>query len=351
MKFTKRSITFIGIFLISIILIIGVVIFTNNGKSLQGLLIKKPIQVELSKTDCNQKNFKAAFILLYRDPSELTEERIEKFDRIKRELPDAFNYATYGKANMNVRNEVVNMYVDSDDLVWENNNDTPTITTSSTFSKDLINMDGDIYDFIIFGTTFDVYPYYSYNLLITQNILNIGSDIITPLAQYGSNGKLKSIVTLSNLNGLLFSNDTSPVSLLLHEIGHQWCCYVGDNFSGESSILGIIDDNAIHFYPGLESGNTLTDPMLSSHFVPNESYTNRNYHAVYDYSLKRRYHPFMLYFMGLMPKAEYSKQYPLYDVGYDPNGDYFPHDMNNAKFVKNVSVNDIIAVEGERQCR
>ena len=59
----------------------------------------------------------------------------------------------------------------------------------------------------------------------------------------------------------------------------------------------------------------------------------------------KKYHPFQLYLMGVLSKDEYDNSFSVYDAGISPNMNW-----NNAPPFKEVSVNDIIEVEGERIC-
>ncbi len=98
----------------------------------------------------------------------------------------------------------------------------------------------------------------------------------------------------------------------------------------------------MHFYRGLQSPYGTTTVMNSDNWVPNDDGTFRreNTRGI------QKYHPFQLFFMGLLPEEEYDTQFPVYDAGI-VGKDFYDQ---NATFYKNVSVRDIIALEGERNC-
>lgn len=214
-------------------------------------------------------------------------------------------------------------------------------------SKKFYENHEDIYDFINIFTTFDT-DKPSSNHQIVQNIKGIGQNIYDNSKNHGSNGKLKSIVFMRNINPYDVSSDTfrfGLINLLLHETGHQWCCYVGSNFArGKDNAKLEIIQQGIHFYGGLQSPNANGDPLGSDHWVKGE---DGFYKIPYIHpSEPQKYHPFQLYFMGLLPEDEYGNKFTIYDAGI-VGEDY---NRERGKPYKEVSVNDIIALEGKRSC-
>jgi hypothetical protein len=132
---------------------------------------------------------------------------------------------------------------------------------------------------------------------------------------------------------------------ILHEIGHQWCCSVGDNFAkGQNNEKLEIIQQGMHFYRGLQSTSETGSPMNSDNWVSkgDGSYKRDNKDGV------KKYHPFQLYFMGLLNTKNYdfNKKFQIYNAGIV--GEDF--DDQNAYPYKEISINDIISVEGERRC-
>ena len=113
---------------------------------------------------------------------------------------------------------------------------------------------------------------------------------------------------------------------------------MGDNF-GQGNKLEILQIN-IHFYRGLESPYETGTPLFSDYWIPNGdgTYKKENKFDV------KKYHPFALYFMGLLPKEEFNTKFQIYNAG--PVGQF---NFLKATPYKKVDVNDIIAIEGERK--
>ncbi|MBU1935112.1 hypothetical protein KKF04_03580, partial [Patescibacteria group bacterium] len=86
-------------------------------------------------------------------------------------------------------------------------------------------------------------------------------------------------------------------------------------------------------------------PMNSDYWLPDGDGT---YYVANVYTSTKKYHPFLLYFMGLLPESEYDTKYKIYDAGgADTSRDYTPE---SATLYGEVSVRDIIEFEGEREC-
>tara|TARA_Y100000310_G_C20371520_1_gene663730 strand:- start:263 stop:649 length:387 start_codon:yes stop_codon:yes gene_type:complete len=111
----------------------------------------------------------------------------------------------------------------------------------------------------------------------------------------------------------------------------------------EETTLEIIQQN-IHFYRGLESPFSTGTAMNSDNWVANGdgSYKRVNEEGI------AKYHPFQLYFMGLLNKNNYDfdKEFKVYNAGI--TGEDFSD--QKAFPYKEVSINDIISVEGKRRC-
>ena len=59
------------------------------------------------------------------------------------------------------------------------------------------------------------------------------------------------------------------------------------------------------------------------------------------------YHPFALYFMGLLPESEYNVAYDVYKLTNDSNTFGGMDNIGKATFMRKVSVEDIIKVMGK----
>lgn len=215
--------------------------------------------------------------------------------------------------------------------------------------KEFYKTHPDRYEFVSIYTTFPLDQPAQHETVI-QSVLGIGEPVFDTSKLYGSNSILKGINVIGFIDQ--FKNTATLETQIrmfveeeLHELGHQWCCHVGDPFKRgvESARLEIIDQHA-HFYPGLQSPSR--EPLGAQEWLPNGDGTFRVKQYDQNNPPPLKYHPFQLYFMGLLLKSEYKTEYPVYDAGLTPR---FPDDFQRAMLYKKVSVMDIISVEGERK--
>ena len=154
---------------------------------------------------------------------------------------------------------------------------------------------------------------------------------------FGSNHKLLGSAYyrdyLENMNSV---SAYSSALKLLHETGHQWCCFAG-------SSLGILDQHNIHFYNGLDSQYENGAAMGSYPWISNGDGTYRTtIKELQEGEQPNKYHPFALYFMGFYNSSnfDFNKKFGVYDA----------NSVNRATLLKEISIQDIINVEGEREC-
>src|SRR3989344_4645423 len=261
----------------------------------------------LSTSICNQNKFSMAFIVLAREDSEITPEIINFLNDAKIKFSEGFSIATNNLAYMDTSYQII-MIIDDGTLLYGSN---------PYYDKIMKEIGLKLYgDSTVISQTWDT----------SKN--------------FGSNGKLMGInAGQTDINRFINNQDFSSLTqAFLHETGHQWCCYIGDNFAKNKTSKLEIKMQNMHFYRGLQSPSEMGDPMGSDNWVSNGdgTYRRENKEGI------KRYHPFVLYFMGLLPKSEYSKKYQMYDAG------IVGIDFNDKTAVpyKQVSVNDIISVEG-----
>ena len=293
---------------------------------------------------CTKRAYSMAFILIGRSDEEFTSDRIEKLNAIKKVFSGDFKTATSGLASMDTSYPLVTI-VDDGTLI---NSETLFINSKEVVKK-FYEDNPDQFDFISIYSSFDDYNTHKHDT--HENVRNYLSGLGTRAhirvhdssEEFGYTRKLLGVNSMSNIDFKLDTSFPGVSNILLHETGHQWCCYVGDNFVRDktNAKLEIIQQD-IHFYPGLQSPSPSGDPMRSDHWISNGDGTFRRE----DPFLLNVYHPFQLYFMGLLPKSEFSKKHTIYDAG------IVGEDFNDQKavFYKEISVNDIIAVEGSRKC-
>lgn len=298
--------------------------------------------------DCENKNYKMAFILLAQNADEITaefleqtpENRLERLTTIKDGFSQHFAKATRYLASMDTSNDIFIIVGGDVPMRYHEGRHLPDY---EKVTKKFYETHDDIYDFISVYTTWTI-PEWMSHAPITRNINGIGW--LVPLYNgsdaYGSRGKLKGINKMGLIARVDIDTDGTEiggVNGLLHETGHQWCCFVGDNFAQEQDGAELeIIQQGMHFYGGLQSPCENQTPMGSRNWVSNNDGTFGTFSKG---RIRECYHPFQLYFMGLLPKEEYSTKHPVYDLRLG---------RSEAVLYKQVSVDDIIAIEGERQC-
>jgi len=278
--------------------------------------------------DCNKNNFSMAFILVGKHESDMAPEIIDTLNDVKQRFSEEFHTSTGNLAYMDTSYPLVTMVTE--------------IGNEGEIIKKFYETHPDNFDFISIYPISDTASYMYHNSL-KNNIGGIG----IPLRDVTENFDSKRLLGFNDMGDFLARSLSLDVDVsdtlingLLHETGHQWCCYVGSSFGSRTKNLEVIQQG-IHFYRGLDSPFNVSTPMGSDNWVPNGDGTYRREIL----GGINKYHPFQLYFMGLLPESEYSKKYSLYNggIGKDFNG-------LNASFYKEVSINDIIEVEGERGC-
>ena len=285
---------------------------------------------------CGSKHYSMAFILLVEKGTEPSEEIYWGLESIKTEFAKRFTSATNDLVTMDTSYPIKVVEIDE-------------MTTSHVKSnkKNILQelyADSKGFNFVsLFGEGVDP-SYAGGEHSFVKNVHEgIGMSIFDSSEVYGD-AALLGINYMHDLTtqSIAESDINTWMNGLLHETGHQWCCFVGNNFArGENNAKLEIIQQGIHFYRGLDSPHEGTTPMNSDTWVLKEDgFYERLIHRA------QKYHPFQLYLMGVLPKSEYDTKYKLYDAG------ILGKDFNDktATFYKEVSVNDIITIEGERSC-
>lgn len=310
--------------------------------------------------DCNKKNFTAALIFVTKKNSDpkLSVYK-EKLDYIKNRFPWAFNFATGGLATISISENPVIL-----DIVGLFNSD-GKLDIQNTM-KEFYKSNGDNFNFVYIFTDYDNTSGSYYHVQVKNMVKGIGfTDVFDFSSNYGSGGKLMGINYMNdqldqeqisgcyneqkdNFN-LLTYNSNCGMYLLLHETAHQWASYAGDkvtNYNPSLVNLGILSSNGAHYYLGLNSPNGTRDPLADTLpwvKAPDNSLYLDNSQG----SDLLKYHPFTLYFMGLLPENQYDAKFDiLQNFGFSTK---YGHQSMGSVY-KQVSVRDIISKEGLRVC-
>jgi hypothetical protein len=319
-------------------------IHTCKNTCVDGACTQDVVDTIVEVNACSQKDYKMAYILLVHEGKTDFQDSLDKMNDLKSKVSEAFNVATLGTATMNTAHPVTILTVPSGF----------TLTGSTSKTTNLLDRFYETnpkdFDFITFyGDGFWTSGSQSH-FLVNQNIQNIGVTM--------NEDKLGDTIP-KNLKGINQMQDIRPydfdgvfakafVTGDLHETGHQWWSRgIGDGFSGDRT--GILEINfGGHPYRGLQSPWSAPTPLGSEYWVVNDdgvTYSRASFDLL-NYSPK--YHPFILYTMGLLDKSEYDVKHQIFDVGGAYTGR--PYNFENAIPYSEVSVSDIINVMGPRIC-
>lgn len=316
---------------------------------------------QVSSNSCNQKNFSMAVVIFAKNESDITPILVSNLNMAKSKFAHSFHEATRHYATMDTSYPIKTVINDTLDFASWTSSDFNFAITNSFY-----NNNPDTFDFIVLYLVGipeeNRVGVAEFNLRVRNYVTNIGvainddSYIGDPPRNFGGDKQLKAIVNLGGDSGFennLTLNDSFDFNgtqqALLHEIGHTWGVYVGDDFAaGQNDAQIEIKQQGIHFYRGLNNPYYTSDALGADHWISNGDGTFRRTLEEQSENLGNpisNYHPLMLYFMGLLPESEYSVNYSLFNAGIMENFDPF-----RATPYKNVSVNDIVRVEGLRGC-
>ena len=297
-------------------------VYTNNT-SMNVVVENNTNQTLTSYGKCHQNNFTIAFILVANSNSEVTPEKIQRVNEIKNAFPSIFYNATLGLANMDTSYPVVTIIYPT----------TEDVAVVQKISKKFYESNPDNFDFI------NIFPANSNFSSVPTSYTQAQSftkGIGLPRyydhsEEFGSNRKLLGSAYYKYSLEYMDLTEASA-NTIINEIGHQWCCYAG-------SSLGILDQLGIHFDRAFDSKYENGAHFGSYHWIPNGDGTYRTNRKEVTVN---RHHPFYLYFMGLYTENnfDFNTKFKLYNVTFD----------DRVTFNREISIKDIIAVEGKREC-
>jgi flagellar hook assembly protein FlgD/Tol biopolymer transport system component/fibronectin type 3 domain-containing protein len=223
---------------------------------------------------------------------------------------------------------------------------TENIAVRQYIAKEFFRLHKDEYDSIVIFTNFDYAMKPDGRIAFYQSVKNdvrgIGLELFDNSLQYGSNSKLQGTIDMGNVlklasapldRGLDFSVDT-----LIHETLHRWAAYAKFKDWNGTVSDALLGQEKAHWSFLLDSaGSTL--------------YGNKwkvNGDGTFTSTAVRKYYsPLDLYLMGMIDKSKVPPTLLIDNSAIDPAkmpeiGDTI---SGTARYV---SINDIIAVEGER---
>lgn len=286
-----------------------------------------------------KKDYRMAFVLLVENRSDVTPKRLEHITKLKNLFHDAFRVATLGYINIDTSEEVKILQLQPSMLDPYYPAEEKGLSMREVM-KSFYQNHPDAYEFVAIYSTFKT-PHLQNNETVQNHIKGIGLENFDVTAEYGAiNKNLESILFLQTIDQ--YTDHWSAMNGLFHEIGHRWCCYVGENFAqGVNGAQLEITQPGVHFYIGVQSPHTTFTPMGSLFWEANGDGTYKIPDT--DGTIPVKYHPFDLYFMGVLDQDQYSTKHQIFDAGIAPNFNF-----SSATPYKQVSVNNIIQVEGTR---
>ena len=195
---------------------------------------------------------------------------------------------------------------------WKSNDQFSEASFRESIIKDIYKQFNDQYDFIMLILNEDEIPeginYYGKNIGVSNTINGIGGGIFDYTSNYGSSGKLKSVIQLSSLYYL----QNGPV---LHELLHNWANYALPTENVDQTGTNL---NSFSYYghwgftggstPGQLGGfkqSTLED-------LGNNKYSVESFGAFANGGNSVPYSELELYLMGMIPLSSVN-QFTLFN--------------------------------------
>lgn len=166
----------------------------------------------------------------------------------------------------------------------------------STISKAFFASHSDSYDFLVFLAPTFPSPGFDGNTPVKNSVQGIGLPVNDTSSLYGSNGTLKSVVTIYNID--------SAVSQFIHEISHQWLMFVSD------SNLKINDGSGAHWSlfadtATKDGGFMYFSPNRGNPFIDNGNGTfSLDSTTPLGSPYYHKFNSMELYLMGLIPASQ-----------------------------------------------
>ena len=294
------------------------------------------------RRDCENRALKAAVLFVVAD-TYLTPE-VEQVERVKAAIAERFAWATDGLASIDLTYPT-SVLIDDGYLTTKRNDG--TIEVNNEVINTFFDSHPDQFDFLIIWTNFKIPDENTNEIASCMNVTNkiegINRSSLDRASVYGSQGKLKGIVMMGNINKYQPDTPTGlnqALNYVLHEILHQWSAYIGfDDGTGHIS-TDLLREGKQHwsYYAGFIS------PLGGSGWFDNGDGTFSSGLAKLPDPNVRPYSLLDLYLMGLIPRQLMA---PVFYV--DPT---VPGVQGNtiAGTARWVTVDQIVKASGTVQC-
>lgn len=213
-------------------------------------------------------------------------------------------------------------------------------------AKEFYRLHKDDYDFLVIFTNFDFTMPKPQTIAFYSGIKNdtkgIGLDLFNNSVLYGSNNRLQGTIDMGNIGNLerdpltpLFQSTLDTIS---HEMMHRWAAHV--TFKDQQGGLSrdLLGEDGSHWSFLLSTDASL---MYGNTWKDNGNGTFTSIRA------RRYYSPLDLYLMGFIDKSQVPPMLLINNPDIDPT-QFSAIGMTIPGSPRYISVNDIIAAEGER---
>src|SRR3989338_2138628 len=290
-----------------------------NGYSLQDVIISKrgyyvrtrpilgldetvvsPISLPRKKVkDCENKNIKAAIILVSKDSH--TFEEVNTLSYIQKNFPEYYSRRMNGLSSIDLSYSPV-VLKDDDYLIKKSKNNSLELALEEVGSEFFKN-NPDTFDFLIIFSNFDSLPINEQGHFIpaSNHVEGIGKPTIEGAHVYGSLGKLKGLALMSNINNYIVTDDKNMnqmMNVLMHEILHPWSgsvTFIGDDGKRSDALLRKPDLVHWNFYADFFS------PLGGAGWQDNGDGTFTSLSSQIEDSRNQIVPDIDLYLMGLVP--------------------------------------------------
>ncbi|KKQ57230.1 MAG: hypothetical protein US74_C0006G0013 [Parcubacteria group bacterium GW2011_GWA2_38_13] len=291
--------------------------------------------------DCENKKLKAGFIFLSNASSPSYEE-VEKIQYVQEAFPQYFSWATNKLSSIDTAYPVATL---KEDGYFINKNDKVANLALDEIAQTFYETRPDIFDFLVIFGDFKINnDEQAHFTQVSSRVEGIGMNMLEADEIYGSQGKLKGIIVMNNINDYDFSDprgSTRVMNILLHEMLHQWSGSIQfKNEKGEmdSSLLRKPDELHWSFYAGFIS------PLGGSGWQENKNGTFTSLTSLMDNSQEKPFAALDMYLMGLLP---YQVIAPVYYIV--PDDPKIAGNTISAK-IQTVTIEQIIDANGYWKC-
>ncbi|NUM25953.1 MAG: hypothetical protein HUU49_05075 [Candidatus Buchananbacteria bacterium] len=277
--------------------------FYEREKPIQGFdkNVFDPIALPIAdRRDCENKKLKAAVILLADE--EYSSDEVAKVQLIKNAASERYHWATDGFGEIDF-DYPTTILLDDGYLIRKRNDGTTEVRNEAI--NTFYDNNPDEFDFIFVWTNFKI-PTEDTNEIahfvpVTNKWEGINKGSLDRSSIFGSQGKLKGVVMMGNINkynpGTTEGLDAA-LNVVLHEILHQWSAYINFDDDGKNNNALLRNDDFFHWsiYAGFIS------PLGGSGWIDNGDGTFTSGLTKLANTNRRAYSQLDLYLMGLVDK-------------------------------------------------